>query len=211
MLCLFSSGSQAARDAAKRGRNGRGEAADVGGRIFSRAGADMGARCRARSMTAPAGSSTRPYSASGPPPPCARNLFSPDSQMAPHLLENTRNRVGNGRPEAEPDAGIAMRFLSWPPGLGVTVARKTRPKPLKTLNPRPTRSAVQPPVNPIPHGTGSKKPSRSSRKRQGTRPALQNERVPSRRKTSTAVSGIIDLVGIPAGIATRRDFMSSSP
>ena len=30
-----------------------------------------------------------------------------DSQMAPHLLENTRNRVGNGRPHAELDP---MRF-----------------------------------------------------------------------------------------------------
>ena len=88
------------------------------------------------------------------------------------------------------------------------------PKPLKTLNPRPTRSATQPrmpPIHPIPHGTGSKKPVEIEPKRQGTRPALQNERVPSRRKNSTAVSGIIDLVGIPAGIATGRDFMSSSP
>ena len=64
------------RGAAKRGRHERGEAADCGGREFSRSGADMGARCRARSIarretgvltdalwTAPAGSSTRPYRA----------------------------------------------------------------------------------------------------------------------------------------------------
>ncbi len=44
--------------------------------------------------------------------------------MAPHLLENTRNRVANGRPD-ELDPGIAMRVLSWPPGLAVTSARKT--------------------------------------------------------------------------------------
>ncbi len=37
--------------------------------------------------------------------------------MAPHLLENTRNRLGNGRPDAELDPGITMSFLSWRPGL----------------------------------------------------------------------------------------------
>ncbi len=55
MLCLFSSGSQAARGAAKRGRNERGEAADVGGRIFSRCGADMGAL---RGVAAPVGAAS---------------------------------------------------------------------------------------------------------------------------------------------------------
>jgi hypothetical protein len=55
-------GSRAARGAAKRGRNERGEAADGGGREFKPGGADMGACRMARSMTAPAGSSTRPYS-----------------------------------------------------------------------------------------------------------------------------------------------------
>ena len=43
MLWLFSSGDQAARGAAKRGRNERGEAVDGGGREFSRRGANMGA------------------------------------------------------------------------------------------------------------------------------------------------------------------------
>ena len=38
-------------------------------------------------------------------------------KMAPHLLENTRNRLENGRPHAQPDPGIGMRFLSWRPGL----------------------------------------------------------------------------------------------
>ena len=33
-----------------------------------------------------------------------------DLQMAPHLLENTRNRLGNGRPDAELDPGIRMSF-----------------------------------------------------------------------------------------------------
>ena len=40
--------------------------------------------------------------------------------MAPHLLEFTGNRVGNGRPDAELDPGITMRFLSWRGGLTVT-------------------------------------------------------------------------------------------
>ncbi len=51
-----------------------------------------------------------------------------DSQMAPHLLENTRNRLGNGRPNAEPDPGIAMTFLSRPPGLAVTAGAGLRRK-----------------------------------------------------------------------------------
>ena len=39
-----------------------------------------------------------------------------ESKKVPHLLENTRNRLGNGRPDAELDPGIT-RFWSWPPGL----------------------------------------------------------------------------------------------
>ncbi len=38
--------------------------------------------------------------------------------MAPHLLENTRIRLGNGRPH-ELDPAIRIRFLSWRPGLEV--------------------------------------------------------------------------------------------
>ncbi len=37
--------------------------------------------------------------------------------MAPHLLENIRNRLGNGRPDAELDPRITMRVLSSRPGL----------------------------------------------------------------------------------------------
>ncbi len=40
-----------------------------------------------------------------------------ESKKVPHLLENTRNRLGNGRPDAELDPGITMSFLSWRPGL----------------------------------------------------------------------------------------------
>ena len=65
-----------------------------------------------------------------------------DSQMAPHLLENTRNRLGNGRPRAELDPG--MRFLSWRPGLAVTLARKIRRKLLKWLIPRPGSRPLSP-------------------------------------------------------------------
>ena len=54
-----------------------------------------------------------------------------DSQMAPHLLENTRNRVGNGRQHAELDPGIRMRLLPWRPGSAVTTARKISRNPLK--------------------------------------------------------------------------------
>ncbi len=51
--------------------------------------------------------------------------------MAPHLLENTRNRLANGRP-AELDPG--MRFLSWRPGLAVTPGTETRRSLLKSLD-----------------------------------------------------------------------------
>ena len=64
MLCLFSSGDQAARGAAKRGRNERGEAADGGGREFSRGGADMGALRRGAALIRAASGDRR-----------ARNLF----------------------------------------------------------------------------------------------------------------------------------------
>ncbi len=52
-----------------------------------------------------------------------------ESKMAPHLLENTRNRVGNGRPRAGLDPGIRMRLLPWRPGLAVAAARKISRNP----------------------------------------------------------------------------------
>ncbi len=51
-----------------------------------------------------------------------------DSQMAPHLLENTRNRVGNGRPHPELDPGIRMRFLPWRSGLAVSPRPHREPR-----------------------------------------------------------------------------------
>ena len=59
-----------------------------------------------------------------------------ESKMAPHLLENTRNRRGNGSPDAELDPGIAMRFVSWRHGLAATCEIK-----IAALTPR-TRSIV---------------------------------------------------------------------
>ncbi len=58
-----------------------------------------------------------------------------DSQMAPHLLENTRNRLENGRPR-ELDPGITMRLLSWRPGLAAAPASKASCKRLKTFKSR---------------------------------------------------------------------------
>ncbi len=51
-----------------------------------------------------------------------------DSQMVPHLLENTRNRLGNGRPHPELDPGIRMRFLSWQSGLAVSPRPHREPR-----------------------------------------------------------------------------------
>ena len=58
-----------------------------------------------------------------------------DLQMAPHLLENTRNRLENGRPR-ELDPGITMRLLSWRPGLAAAPASKASCKRLKTFKSR---------------------------------------------------------------------------
>ncbi len=54
-----------------------------------------------------------------------------ESKKAPHLLENTRNRVGNGRPH-ELDPG--MRLLSWRPGLAATPGTETRRSILNSLD-----------------------------------------------------------------------------
>ena len=68
-----------------------------------------------------------------------------ESKMAPHLLENTRNRLGNGRPH-ELDPGIRMRFLSWPSGLAVTadagLRRKFAPETSEAAGRVPFREAT---------------------------------------------------------------------
>ncbi len=86
--------------------------------------------------------------------------------MAPHLLENTRNRLANGRP-AELDPGITMRFLSRPPGLAATPETETRRSLLKSLDsraaamqgssPLAAEGSAEPPADAAPYGSGGER------------------------------------------------------
>ncbi len=124
--------------------------AERGRRIVSRLKADNArgrASSRARSMTAP-GPGQRPglpakrgRRARLDPRAVGRVGSNSESKMAPHLLENTRNRIENGRPHAELDPGIRMRFLSWRPGLSVAAGRNCQAGALRPAPPPPCHRA----------------------------------------------------------------------